>query len=340
VKGTRLLACIGLCLAVVACSSQRPRRDGAAPAPTNGGSATRGGRDTDRPQSERYAQDADNGPSAPPVDVGRIPEPVPKAEPRSRYGNKASYEVLGKTYHVMPDARGYVERGIASWYGNKFHGFMTSSFETYDMYAFSAAHKTLPLPSYARVTNLDNGKSVVVRVNDRGPFHDNRIIDLSYAAAVKIGVWPKGTARVEVRAIDPAHPDDSPSSRSAQVPSPPVDRRARPTGVDRAPPPALASAASPRQASAASGARSSDHSHASRIYLQLAAFGDRANAERALAAAKRAGLEQAGIESVAVAGRIVHRVRVGPLADAEAADVLGARIERLGLGVPRVAIEP
>jgi rare lipoprotein A len=335
VKKARLLACIGLCLAVVACSSHRPRRDGAGP-PASGGPAARGGRDTDRAQSERYAQEADNGPSAPPIDVDKIPEPVPKAEPRSRYGNKASYEVLGKTYRVMADARGYVERGIASWYGNKFHGFMTSSFETYDMYAFSAAHKTLPLPSYARVTNLDNGKSVEVRDNDRGPFHDNRIVDLSYAAAVKIGVWPKGTAPVEVRAIDPAHPDDSSPSRSAQAPSPP----ARPAGVDRAPQSVVASAASPRQAPIVSGSRPTAQRASSRIYLQLAAFGDRANAERTLAAAKRAGLDQAGIESIAVAGRTVHRVRVGPLADAEAADVLSARIERLGLGVPRVAIEP
>jgi rare lipoprotein A len=336
----RLLAGIGLCLALAACSSHRPRRDGAAlPAPTATGSATRRGRDTDRPQSERYAQDADNGPDAPPIDVGKIPEPVPKAEPRSRYGNKASYEVLGKTYRVMSDSRGYVERGIASWYGNKFHGFMTSSFETYDMYAFSAAHKTLPLPSYARVTNLDNGKSVVVRVNDRGPFHDDRIIDLSYAAAVKIGVWPKGTARVEVRAIDPAHPNELPPSRTAQAPSPPVDRSARPAGVDRAPPSAVASAASPRQAPVAYSPRPSTLGLSPRIYLQLAAFGERANAERALADARRAGIDQVDIESVAVAGRTVHRVRVGPLPDAEAADALSARIERLGLGVPRVAIE-
>jgi len=320
VKNGRLLVCVGLCLAVVACSSHRPRRDPAAPlAQASGGSVARSGRDTDRPQSERYAQDADNGPSAPPIDVSKIPEPVPKSEPRSRYGNKASYEVLGKTYRVMSDSHGYVERGIASWYGNKFHGFMTSSFETYDMYAFSAAHKTLPLPSYARVTNLDNGKSVVVRVNDRGPFHDDRIIDLSYAAAVKVGVWPKGTARVEVRAIDPAHPDELPPSRTAQAQ--PVDRRARP-------------------APSASSSRPSTVNPGSRIYLQLAAFGDRENAERALAAAKRAGLDQAGIESIAVGGRTVHRLRVGPLVDVDAADALSARVERLGLGVPRVAIEP
>ena len=327
----RLLACIGLCLAVVACSSHRPRRDRAASPAQASGPVQRNGRDTDRPQSERYAQDADNGPSAPPIDVSKIPEPVPKSEPRSRYGNKASYEVLGKTYRVMPDPRGYVERGIASWYGNKFHGFMTSSFETYDMYAFSAAHKTLPLPSYARVTNLDNGKSVVVRVNDRGPFHDDRIIDLSYAAAVKIGVWPKGTARVEVRAIDPEHPDALPPSRMTQAQ--PADRRARAVAYASGPePPAPGPASTPVQPSA--------HSPGSRIYLQLAAFGDRENAERALAAAKRAGLDQAGIESIAVGGRTVHRLRIGPLIDVDAAGALSARVERLGLGVPRVAIEP
>ena len=302
-KKGRLLACIGLCLAVVACSSHRPRRDRAAPpAQASGGSVARSGRDTDRPQSERYAQDADNGPSAPPIDVSKIPEPVPKSEPRSRYGNKASYEVLGKTYRVMSDSHGYVERGIASWYGNKFHGFMTSSFETYDMYAFSAAHKTLPLPTYARVTNLDNGKSVVVRINDRGPFHENRLIDLSYAAAVRIGVWPEGTGLVEVRAIDPKHPDSEP-----------------------APPPRVVTAQS--------------SSSSARIYLQLGAFGDRANAERVAVAARRDGIEPVDIQSTGVNGHTVHRVRVGPLADVAAADALTPRIEKLGFGQPRVAIE-
>ena len=123
-----------------------------------------------------------------------------KAEPRSRYGNR-SYSVLGKRYDVMAATDGYVEQGLASYYGKKFHGRRTSMLEVYDMYAFSAAHKTLPLPSYARVTNLANGKSVVVRVNDRGPFHAGRIIDLSYAAAVKLGVHRAGVAKVEVRAL-------------------------------------------------------------------------------------------------------------------------------------------
>jgi len=160
--------------------------------------------DLSKPQSSRYRDDVDSVP--PPLDVSKLVEPVPKVEPRSLYGNKSPYTVRGQTYRVLPSASGYDERGIASFYGNKFHGYKTSSLETYDMYAFSAASTTLPLPSYARVTNLENGKSVIVRVNDRGPFHDNRLIDLSYAAAVKIGIWPKGTGLVEVRGIDPGQP--------------------------------------------------------------------------------------------------------------------------------------
>ena len=141
-------------------------------------------------------------------DVDAIPEPEVRAEPRARTGNK-NYSVLGKRYQVLDSAADYVEQGGASYYGHKFHGRRTSSGEVYDMYAFTAAHKTLPLPSYARVTNLDNGKSVVVKVNDRGPFHPGRVIDLSYAAAVKLGYREKGTARVEVRAL---HPDEDPGT--------------------------------------------------------------------------------------------------------------------------------
>lgn len=126
--------------------------------------------------------------------VACIPEPLVSNEPHSPIGNRSPYEVLGKTYVVREDAGGYVERGTASYYGNKFHGRLTSNKEVYDMYAFTAAHKTLPLPSFALVTNVDNGQSVVVRVNDRGPFHDGRVIDLSYAAAVKLGITPRGPA--------------------------------------------------------------------------------------------------------------------------------------------------
>lgn len=130
----------------------------------------------------------------------QVPEPRP--EPRARYGNHSPYKVLGRTYHVRAAADGYREQGLASWYGSKFHGRTTSSGEPFDMYKVSAAHKTLPLPSWVEVTNLDNGRKLTVRVNDRGPFKEGRIIDLSYAAAVKLGVLDSGTAPVEVRAID------------------------------------------------------------------------------------------------------------------------------------------
>ena len=171
-------------------------------------------------------------------DVDAIPEPEVTNEPRSAVGNRKSYAVLGKKYEVLDDAKGYVETGVASYYGKKFHGRRTSNLEVYDMYAFSAAHKTLPLPSFARVTNLDNGKSVIVRVNDRGPFHSGRLIDLSYAAATKLGYVSQGTARVEVRALmpgetgsvyasgkdDAAKPQPSPAPAKATTASSPMDR--------------------------------------------------------------------------------------------------------------------
>lgn len=128
-------------------------------------------------------------------------EPVPAKEPLSRYGNPTEYKVDGRNYEVMKSSTGYKTRGIASWYGTKFHKQRTSSGEPYDMYVMTAAHKTLPLPTYVRVKNLDNGKTAVVKVNDRGPFHADRVIDLSYAAALKLGVFPKGTARVEIETL-------------------------------------------------------------------------------------------------------------------------------------------
>ena len=135
--------------------------------------------------------------------VACIPEPVVQDLARSPIGNKTPYEVLGKKYKVLDNTKGYAERGTASYYGAKFHGRLTSNREVYDMYQFTAAHKTLPLPSFARVTNLDNGESVIVRVNDRGPFHDGRVVDLSYAAAVRLGITQRGTGNVEVRALQP-----------------------------------------------------------------------------------------------------------------------------------------
>lgn len=142
-----------------------------------------------------------DGPPAGPLDVSRIVAPDPRPEPLSPYGNHSPYTVLGRTYRVLPSAEGYRERGIASWYGTKFHGRLTSSGEPYDLYQLTAAHKTLPLPTWAEVTHLENGRRIVVRINDRGPFHPDRIIDLSWAAAVKLGIDAAGTGPVEVRAI-------------------------------------------------------------------------------------------------------------------------------------------
>ncbi|MBL7479236.1 septal ring lytic transglycosylase RlpA family protein [Legionella bononiensis] len=128
-------------------------------------------------------------------------EPVPTNEPLSRYGNPSEYYVDGRAYKVMKSSSGYKTRGVASWYGTKFHKQRTSSGEPYNMYVMTAAHKTLPLPTYVKVKNLDNGRSAVVKVNDRGPFHADRVIDLSYAAALKLGVFPKGTANVEIETL-------------------------------------------------------------------------------------------------------------------------------------------
>ena len=136
------------------------------------------------------------------IDTSVIPNATPKSEPITNAGNKSPYQVFGKTYRVLPSSKGYKATGIASWYGTKFHGRLTSNGEVYNMYGMTAAHKSLPIPSYARVTNIENGKSVVVRINDRGPFHGARLIDLSYVAAMKLGYADKGTAKVLIEVID------------------------------------------------------------------------------------------------------------------------------------------
>jgi len=160
--------------------------------------------------------DRDRAPDGSP-DVSHVPDAVPKAEPLSRYGNPESYVVFGKRYKVMQSSKGFVERGIASWYGQKFHGRRTSSGETYDLYGMTAAHKSLPLPTYVQVTNLENGRSIIVKVNDRGPFHQNRIIDLSYAGASKLGVLAKGVAMVEVRVVGPGQTVATPVKQDNKI---------------------------------------------------------------------------------------------------------------------------
>ncbi len=155
-------------------------------------------RDVEQPVEDPLPPD---GPPAVAVDVSHLPEPVPRPEPLSAYGNHSPYEVFGQTYHVMTSADGYEEEGLASWYGIRFHGQPTSSGEPYDMHQLTAAHRTLPLPSWVEVERLDTGQRLIVRVNDRGPFHSDRIIDLSWAAAQRLGMVEAGTAPVRVRAI-------------------------------------------------------------------------------------------------------------------------------------------
>ena len=233
------------------------------------------------------------------VDVDSIPDAVPRVESKSRYGNPRFYTVYGKRYYTLKTSNGYRERGIASWYGTKFHGRRTSSGEAYDMYAMTAAHKTLPLPTYVRVTNLENRRSVVLRVNDRGPFHTNRIIDLSYAAAWKLGILSKGTGYVEVEALDPRSPQ--PVTVAKATPS-------APTG--------------PVQ-----------------LYLQTGSFSVRANAEQMKWQMQSVSGGPVNIEPVQIDGRTTYRVRVGPIANVTKADRLAQQIADLGLETPRIVIE-
>ena len=250
----------------------------------------------------------------PPSGSTRIPDlpgdAVPRPEPRSKYGNGPVYEVLGKRYTVMPSADGYRERGVASWYGKKFHGNLTSNRETYDMYAMTAAHKTLPLPTYVRVRNLRNNKSIVVRVNDRGPFVHNRIIDLSYSAALKLDMITDGTSLVEVTAInfDPPQGD-------------------RPTRIS--------TPSAPAAEPAATTAPMANHND----YVQVGAFGDRANAERRLEALSLGKIDNAFIHEERSTDRVLYRVRIGPVADVVQYDVLVEELENIGITDPYLITE-
>jgi rare lipoprotein A len=233
------------------------------------------------------------------VDVASVPDAVPRVEEKSRYGNPASYTVYGNRYFTLSTSDGYRERGIASWYGTKFHGRRTSSGEPYDMYAMTAAHKTLPLPTYVRVTNLDNRHSVVLRVNDRGPFHSNRIIDLSYTAASKLGILSKGTGSVEVLALDPRAPEAT-------------------TVVTASPSPVMDSV---------------------QLYLQTGSFRLRANAEQMKWKMESVSGRPVNIKPVQIDGRTTYRVWVGPIANVSNADRLAQQISDLGLETPRIVIE-
>ena len=191
-----IAAIVGLPFFLAACSTLPPSQS--PPLPQD---------NADVSVSERYHVEQDSAPLRS-ISQDEVFDAIPQADPILRFGNMSPYVIDGVTYNVLEDYRDYREQGTASWYGAKFSGHKTSNGELYDLYQPSAAHKTLPIPSYARVTNLDNGKSIVVRVNDRGPFHSDRIIDLSYAAAVKLGYMEQGTAQVEVEVMEVAGVED------------------------------------------------------------------------------------------------------------------------------------
>jgi len=245
--------------------------------------------------------DKDSAPTRVP-DVSQIPDAVPKVEPRSKYGNPRQYEVFGKSYYTLASADGYREKGIASWYGTKFHGRRTSSGEIYDMYAMTAAHKTLPLPSYAEVTNLENGRKVIVKVNDRGPFHDNRLIDLSYSAATKLGIVAKGTGLVEVKAITPGSVKKTASA------------------TDKEPLPVKP------QGSAA-------------MFLQVGAFSTRNRAEQVKTRLQRDITDTVMVVPLEGVQGILYRVRVGPLASVSYGDSLAARLVGLGFRDSHIVVD-
>lgn len=247
------------------------------------------------------------------INVNKIPNAIPRIEPRSKYGNPQSYVVLNQRYHVMKTANGFRQRGIASWYGSKFHGHRTSSGETYNMYAMTAAHKSLPLPSYVRVTHLDNGKSIIVRVNDRGPFHDNRIIDLSYAAAKKLDITAHGTGRVEITYIDPRQ--SQPRTRTAALNNKPVIK----TGSTK-------QVVTPKSKSP------------QRLYLQVGAFAQRTNAEQ-LRKRVTHMLDSGKINTGYNIKNNLYRVRIGPLANIEEADRLADKLTQSGITRPRIILD-
>lgn len=237
--------------------------------------------------------ESDGPPSADeiPLDLASLPDPLPQSEPRSRGGNSKSYEVFGKKYHVLTSSEGFRETGLASWYGKKFHGRKTSNGERYDMFKLTAAHKNLPLPSYVRVTNLGNGKSVIVRINDRGPFHDSRVIDLSYAAAARLETIGK-IASVEIEAIAP--------------------------GRELPPPPKL------RVAAQSSG-------KASGRLLQVAAYSDPINAVAMREELSGLGVERVLVRvGMLDNGDTVHRVMVGPFDERKQMDEARIQIRGAG----------
>ncbi len=251
-------------------------------ATTNSGSGSRDGAPNVDPES---------------IDLDSISNAAPKPEALSRYGNPSKYTVRGKTYYVKKTNDGYVKRGKASWYGTKFQGRRTSSGTPYDMFLMTAAHKTLPLPSYVEVTNIDNGKKIIVKVNDRGPFHAGRIIDLSYVAALKLGIMRAGTGNVEVRAVGPS---------PIKAASDPAKKQAK---------------------------ASSDNNP---VFVQVGSYSDKQNAMRMQTKLAQADIESNIHQMVINARKQVYRVRIGPFNKRDDVGQLLDDLERIGVDDAKV----
>lgn len=265
--------------------------------------------------SGRYSM-ADDSPLLEPIDLSAVQPVIPEPVERTIAGNKSPYSVNGKTYHVLSTEAGYEETGMASWYGRKFHGHLTSNGEVYDMFSLSAAHKSLPIPSFIEVTNLDNGKSVVVRVNDRGPFHDGRIVDLSYAAAAMLDYAATGTARVRVKALLPDNSEGSPA----------VSQPALLTGIDSAE--ALQEEVLQE--------RQRIETNAGQEYLQVGAFSNENSARQLLARVQELSPLPVFIRSDkdANTGNLLHRVRLGPVNETIDLQGLIRMLVDAGFGTP------
>ena len=275
-------------MAMMACSS--------APAPEQ---------TPESPNAGRYSISQDRAPTRI-VDLASIPEVIPEPLNRTGAGNRSPYTVLGKSYEVMPTEVGYNERGVASWYGEKFHGHKTSNGEVFDMFLASAAHKSLPIPSFLRVTNLDNNRSIVVRVNDRGPFHGDRVIDLSYAAAVKLGYADRGTARVQLESII-----------------------ATGTSGDRV-----------VRAANSGGNETLRVSSTDSKYLQVGAFSDLSAAQEVTSMVEEITSLPVFIRTVNTSNnKILHRVRVGPISDPGQIQRVSESVVAANLGSPYTVTE-
>jgi len=245
-----------------------------------------------------------DGPPLHPIDPDSIADAVPRYEPISPQGNPKSYAINGKTYFIQNSADGYAAKGIASWYGSKFHGRTTSNGETYDMYAMTAAHTTLPIPTYAQVTNLDNGRTVVVRINDRGPFHDNRLIDLSYAAAMKLDMAHKGTATVEVRTLIPPANGTSPGKMLSQ-----------------------ATLSRQKQAQ-------------NRRYIQMGAFRERQNAQNLISKVTPQLDTEPKLSEHRTHKGLIYRVRLGPFQNTQQIENIQEQLGKMGIKNYFVVTEP